>query len=101
MSVERGLPGAYGALLEASEDPAGGLLEFSWAVLEASWTPKGRPKEAREVPKWSPGGVLNGRWLNLPKPRNLKDVFANFAVFDISRGPFGSPRRYKMKSRGL
>ena len=51
-----GLPGAYGALLEASWGALGGLSELSWTVLEASWGPKGCPQEAQEGPKSSPRG---------------------------------------------
>ena len=69
-SAKGGHPGVHGALLEASWDGLGGLLELSWTISEASWTPKGCPKQAQEVPKWSPGGVLNGKLWNLPKPQN-------------------------------
>ena len=58
-SAKGGLPGAYGALLEASWGALGGVLERSWTVLEAPWTPKGRPKEAQEAPKWRYRGLLN------------------------------------------
>ena len=69
-SAKEGFPGAYGALLEASWCALGSLLELSWTISEASWTLKGRPKEAQEVPKWSPGGVLNEKLGNSPKLQN-------------------------------
>ena len=62
-SAKGGLPGAYGALLEASWGALGGVLERSWTVLEAPWTAKGRPKEAQEAPKWRYRGLLNRKSL--------------------------------------
>ena len=49
------LRGGFQGLMGRSWKRLGALLE---AVLEASWTPRGCPKEAQEAPKWSPKGVL-------------------------------------------
>jgi hypothetical protein len=64
------LRGCFQGLMGRSWEALGALVEASWSVLEASWTPKGRPEEAQKGPKWSPGGMLNRKLWILPKPQN-------------------------------